>query len=165
MFIETRTGNINTAFIKRIVERTSTDRNGTWSETVGSDADGHEYVLDNQEDMIKRLNTPITIVPATTPMTLIAIGVGSGDEEPLIERFPIIAWRVTPDGYPDPVAVGCDVYFFGTDESPYFIELPSGKFQHVEYMGRLFESLDACRDARNDDTPHAQPIAEREISR
>jgi hypothetical protein len=149
MFFETRTGTINTAFIKRIVERTRTDRNGTKSEIVVSDADGGEYVLGSYdpEDMIKRLSTPITIVPATTPMTLIAIWVGSGDKEPTIERFPIVAWRVTPDGYPDPVAVGCDVDLFRTDESPYFIELPSGEFQRVGYMGHLFESLDACRDA------------------
>jgi hypothetical protein len=70
MFIETRAGNINTAFIKRIVERTRTDRNGTRSEIVVSDADGDEYVLDSYdpEEMNKRLSTPITIVPATTPI-------------------------------------------------------------------------------------------------
>jgi hypothetical protein len=99
MFIKTRTGHINTAFIKRIVKRTRTGRNGTRSEIVVSDADGDQYELVSYdlEEMIKRLSS--TIVPATTPMTLIEIWVGSRDKEPIIERFRVIAWRVTPHGY------------------------------------------------------------------
>jgi hypothetical protein len=155
MFIEDDHGNIvNTRYIRMVSQN---DSGGNYTVRIAShpNRDGDRTTTIDQTTFDKLLNNH-AIIPNTQPLTLISIWTYD-DEEPLIEKSPIIAWRIPPDGaYPIPIAIGQDTDPATTSlphVDRHFIELPNGELQTANYEGSRYNSIDACINAvKHDET-------------
>jgi hypothetical protein len=146
-FIDTTSGaRLNLQYIKKF------DYDRRTKDHYAVDSDGIRHDIDQYDaNLIPNLNTPNHIVPAILPLTLLDVWVSrSNPDDVVIDRYPIVAWIVTPDGgYPRPIAPGCMNDTDWDSQARYFIELPSGKFQQVGYEAYLLNTLDECiNDAR-----------------
>jgi hypothetical protein len=142
MLIQTNRGYVNSRFVRTIVERQYKDTEGHWHTDLRAvdDQDVTHSVLG--ELQIEWLAGSLKIIPATVPMNYL---VACWDEESVVQwlRSPIVAWLVTLDGFPEPVAIGCPR---AREDEGSFIELPDGTFIEATYEGGRFKTIEECAD-------------------
>jgi len=150
-FLETIRGAVSVAHVRSIEERYRTMPGGNRERYfIALTDDGHHHELSYRFHSLFDLVMPTSVLPATQPMTLVGIWPQAGDQEPIIERLPVIGWTLKHDpGWPYPIAVGCGDLAFDDENSRahYFIELPQGGFQQVGYEADSFKTLDECIEA------------------
>jgi hypothetical protein len=85
------------------------------------------------------------IVPSPMALFMVVLWCDGGGVE--MERVPIVAWRVSADGYPIPLAVGQPWHESWTEAhgTLQLVELPGGGYTEVAFEGVYFATLDSAR--------------------
>lgn len=143
-FIDTVNGHINLDQVRevRTLSRRKIGPGGKefkeWFSVAITTDDERHQLLTKWQEVVE------AVIPATLPMVLIEIWEQDEGEEPLVNEYPIVGWKITGNGaYPEPIAPGCDPDCHHRQ----FIKLPDGKYQQCGYQADLFNTLDGCKAA------------------
>lgn len=84
---------------------------------------------------------PLGIIPASPGQTIVRIWVDTDDMTPIVEHWPVIAWRVM-DGWAEPVCTHAKSF---DDQTELFVQ-PDGKLADLD-GDEVFETLEKAVSA------------------